>query len=272
MSVVKHKTEIIPPEELAPFLEVEAPETFNYERYYVTEEAELMLKDILKMKHLDEEIRSLGIDYLNSTLMYGSPGTGKTTFGKYLAYAMNMDYVYVNFAQLFQGKFGDAASTIKKIFRFLQDKECLFMLDELDSIGIRRGTEAAVTGNELSLTTTSLMQELDNYRRNGCQCILVAATNRIDIMDEALISRFGIRRKIERLNHEHKERYIKKFLNSIKIPFNETNIKDYCRNTPVLPNRNIESDMVRCIVRWIENGKENFSLDHIYEEDSLQET
>ena len=140
------------------------------------------------------------------------------------------------------------------------------MLDELDSIGIRRGTESAVTGNELSLTTTSLMQELDNYRRNGCKCILVAATNRIDIMDEALISRFGIKRKIERLNHEHKEQYIKKFLNNVKIPFDEENIKEYCRETPVLPNRNIESDMVRCIVRWIENDKKDFVLDHIEEE------
>ena len=257
---------IVIPDELAGYLTAENCSDFNIERFYLTDCMEEIFEAIVDNRAVTEEMHSLGMSYMNSTILYGAPGTGKTNLAKWIAYMLDMDFVYVNFAQLISGVFGDTARNLSKIFRFMADKPAIFMLDELDCIAVKRGTESAATGGELSRITISLMQEMDNYRSKKMNTILLAATNRIDMVDPALRSRFSVERELKRLTNKEKEEYIIQFLDHVGedgIEYDIENIRDYCAKTSIIPTRNVESDIQRCAVQWIKNGKKNFVLNHI---------
>lgn len=260
---------IILPEDIAPFVEIENCSNFPINRYYVTKDQDAILKDILRMKKIVTELKKINIDYLNATLLYGPTGTGKTSLGKYISYCLGLEFAYVNFAKLVDGIFGNTARNISKVFRYMANVECVFMLDEIDCISQKRGTEGSATGGELSRITITLMQELDHYKSQRVESILLAATNRKDIMDDALLSRFPIKKKLRALTNPEKEAFICKYLDDVGIVYSLDNIQDYCVKNSNIKNRNIEADMNRCIATWIEQGKKKFMLSSINEEECL---
>lgn len=252
------------PEEIAPFLEVEDCSNFPISRYYVTKDMEDILTDIVRMQNVSEKLKEMDISYLNSTILYGVPGTGKTTAARYIAYRLGKPLAKINFAQLVGGEFGTTARNISAIFRYIADVDCVFLMDEIDCVGIERGTESAATGGELGRVTITIMQELDYYRDHKLKAILMSATNRLDILDKALRSRFSISHELKPLTNEDTENYVKKFLDDVKVPYDEDNIEDYAAENSALTQRNVEADMVRCIAAWVEDGGD-FRLNHIKE-------
>lgn len=260
------KARIEIPEHLKGLLEAEHCDDFPLSRYYVTQQQKDIIENILRIQRLTEEMHKMGLSYLNTTLLYGASGTGKTTFGRYIAYKLDKDFVYINFAKLIDGIFGNTARNISEIFRFMADADCIFMMDEIDCISQKRGTESSATGGEISRITVTLMQELDYYRKNKVKTIIIGATNRRDIMDEALLSRFSLPVELKSLKNDEKEAYIKLFLDDVGVPYDITNIKEYCARNTTVRQRNVEADMIRCIAKWIEDGKEKFYLEHIRED------
>ncbi|MEE1255567.1 MAG: ATP-binding protein [Lachnospiraceae bacterium] len=260
------KARIEIPEHLQGFLEAEHCDDFPLSRYYVTQQQKEIIENILRIQKLTDEMHKMGLAYLNTTLLYGASGTGKTTFGRYIAYTLDKDFVYINFAKLIDGIFGNTARNISEIFRFMADADCIFMMDEIDCISQKRGTESSATGGEISRITVTLMQELDYYRKNKVKTIIIGATNRRDIMDEALLSRFSLPVELKPLKNAEKEAYIKLFLDDVGVPYDIMNIKEYCARNTVIRQRNVEADMIRCIAQWIESGKKKFHLEHIRED------
>ncbi len=256
------------PDELKDLLVIRHCDDFPLERYYVTPAQLEIFQAIVDNMSVTEEMHELGMSYMNSTLLYGPPGTGKTTMVKWIACQLDMDYAYIDFSQLISGGvFGETSRNLKMIFDFLKDKDCIFLLDEIDCIAVKRGEESEATGGELSRITISLMQLMDDYRDSKVDAILIGCTNRVDRLDAALRSRFSIEREVPRLKNSEKFEYICQFLQAVGIPYNEKNIRDYCAATAIVPNRNIESDMQRCAVQWIKNGKKEYILEHIMKED-----
>lgn len=260
------KARIEIPENLKAYLEAEHCDDFPINRYYVTDLQRKIIKEILDLRELTDQMQAMGLSYLNTTLLYGASGTGKTTFGRYIAYLQDMDFVYVNFAKLIDGVFGNTSKNISDIFRFMATQECIFMLDEIDCIAQKRGTESAATGGELGRITVTIMQELDYYRKNKVKCIILAGTNKRDLMDDALFSRFSMAKELIPLNNKEKQEYIELFLNDVRVPFNRKNIEEYCARNTAIRQRNVEADMIRCIAAWIKNGKKDFYLEHIRED------
>lgn len=262
------KAKIVIPDHLKECLEAEHCDDFPIKRYYVSEQTKQLCKDIVRIRNLSGEMQKLGLSYLNTTLLYGVPGTGKTMMGRYLAYKFDLDFVYINFSALMDGILGSTTRKIHEIFRFMADKNVIFMIDEIDCISQKRGTEGNATGGELSRITVTLMQELDYYRKIKTKTIVLAATNRRDIMDDALFSRFSLAVEIKALNNAEKEKYMIKFLDSVHVPYDARNIKEYCARTNAIRQRNVEADMIRCISEWIQAGKpvDGVVLNHIRED------
>ena len=255
---------IIVPDELREFLVISHCDDFPIERYYVTDAQLEIFQAIVDNMSVTEQMKELGMSYMNSTLLYGPPGTGKTTMVKWIAYQLDMDYAYLDFSQLISGGiFGSTARNLKAIFDFMDGKDCIFLLDEIDCIAVKRGEESEATGGELSRITISLMQQMDAYRNKGADTILIGCTNRVDRLDAALRSRFSIEKEVPRLKNAEKFDYICQYLDNVGIEYDVENIKDYCARTTIIPNRNVESDMQRCAVQWIKNGKRDYYLDHI---------
>lgn len=263
------------PERLQDFLTIESSKNFPINRYVLTTEQKEIMENILTARNIAPKMKELNIPYLNSTLLYGVPGTGKTTFGRYIAYKLNVDFAFINFANLVGGIMGDTARNIHDIFRFMATQDCVFMMDELDCVSVDRMAESGATGGELSRITITVMQELDYYKSAGMQSVIIAATNVIDKIDAAMRSRFAIKKEIIPWNNSYKEKYVKKYLDSIPIRYDHDNIHKYCVTHSSIQQREIEADIVRGIAKWIENGgydgNENahFVLYHINEHEGF---
>ena len=245
---------IIVPDNLKSFLSVESCENFPIKRYVLTTEQKEIYESIVTARKIAPKMKGLGIPYLNSVLLYGVPGTGKTTFGRYVAYKQNLQFAFMNFANLVGGIMGDTARNIHDVFTFMTSQKCVFMMDELDCVSVDRTQESSATGGELSRITITVMQELDHYKSAGMESVIIAATNVIEKIDPAMRSRFAIKKEIVAWNNEYKEKYARRYLESIPIPYDPDNIHDYCVRHSDIQQREIEADITRGIAKWIEKG------------------
>lgn len=185
--------------------------SFIETRYYLSCREKDLLKKILKLNIASIKMAELGINYVNSTLLYGESGTGKTTFGRYLAYKMQVPFAYVNFGNLIDSHLGGTQRNLSKVFDYVKNQKCVFMLDEIDAIGTERGLKSTDVG-EMSRIVISLMQNLDTL---SSDVVLLAATNRKDIIDKALLRRFTNSHEIRRLSEKERVEMAKIFLDDV---------------------------------------------------------
>ena len=196
----------------------------------------------------------------------GMIATHNTTFGRYMAFKLKMPFAYIQFANIMSGSMGETSRNITRIFDFIKDKRCIFMMDEIDAISARRGDVADKgSGGELGRITITVMQELDKLKRNNSSLIIIAASNVIKGIDDALRSRFAIRKRMVRWTNAEKEMYIKKYLDSIGIEHTDEMVHTYITQNSSQEQRGIEADINRCIADWLLNGKKEFKLNHIRE-------
>ena len=188
---------------------------FRDDRYYKTEVIEETVNHIIKMRSVSSELASMQIPYLNATMLFGDSGTGKTTLAKYIAYKLNLPYIYLNFSQIIDSYMGKTSSSLNLVFNFVKSTPCVFVLDEIDAIAIRRShsSDSGADG-EMNRITITLMQELDKLPNDT---VLVACTNRIDRIDEALLSRFPKKIEIKNLNENQKLEIIDQYISTIDI-------------------------------------------------------
>lgn len=196
---------------------------FREERYYLGKQQKDIFEQIVRGVRVTTKMLEYGIPYANSTLIYGIPGTGKTEFARYIAYKLGLPYAYLNFSYLIEPYMGKTAQNLQRVFDYCKGQKCVLMLDEIDCIGLERGHDTGVDG-ELGRTTIALMQALDGLIDGQ---VVIAATNRCDRMDKALLRRF--QRKIEFVPFVQEERIamIKTFVNSVDPAFLTDKILQY---------------------------------------------
>ena len=199
------------PTDLQTILVGESSNSFDESRYYVRESDNTIIEDIVKMKLISDEMALRHIPYKNTTLLYGASGTGKTELAKYIAHKLKLPFFYISFASTIDSYMGSTAKNIHKVFEFCNSIPCVLMLDEVDCVATKRcsGGAKGVDG-ELERTTISLMQELDRLPNH---VTLIAATNRLDMVDEAMLRRFSIHHEVTNMSAEElyllMEQYLK---------------------------------------------------------------
>ncbi|WP_026624224.1 ATP-binding protein [Eggerthia catenaformis] len=213
------------PSEIQGLLTVEdVSETFHEDRYYLSQREKKIFDQIIKMQGVTEKLALKDIRYINSTLMYGVPGTGKTMFGRYLAYKTNLPFAYLNFSNIVDSLLGSTAKNISKAFKFAISTPCIFMLDEIDAISTRRDISTSASADkEMSRTTITLMQEFDHLPN---ETIVLAATNRIDRIDEALLRRFSNKYEMTVFNNQEKKEMITKYLQAIEMTISKQDMNN----------------------------------------------
>lgn len=217
--------------------------SFKEGRYYLSEREKEVFDTIVRMKKVNDRLMEMGIPYLNSTLLYGESGTGKTTFGRYVAYKMGLPFCYLNFSSLVDSHMGNTSKNIGKAFNYVVANPCVFMLDEIDCISIRRSdsSDGGASG-EMARITISLMQEFDKLTND---IVVIAATNRMDRIDEALLRRFSVKHEVKNASNEEKVRIAKKFLMDIDMPLSYGEIESIAEQS-----RN-QSEVINNVVRLI---------------------
>jgi ATP-dependent 26S proteasome regulatory subunit len=233
------------PQDLKGLLCVEdVSNSFKEGRYYLSDREKAIYENIVRMKKVNERLMEMGIPYINSTLLFGESGTGKTTFGRYVAFKTGLPFCYMNFSNLVDSYMGSTSKNISKAFSYAISNPCVFMLDEVDCISIRRSdtNSSGGTGGELARITITLMQEFDKLPND---VIVIGATNRMDRIDEALLRRFSTKHEVKTLTEDEKTSMVEKYLQDIGISLSVNNIE-----TMVSKNKNqsmLLNDLIRAI-------------------------
>lgn len=190
--------------------------SFNENRYYLSNRESKVVEKILKLNKASQRLAEIGVNYINSTILYGESGTGKTTFGRYIAYKLGIPFAYLNFSRVVDSYLGSTQKNISKVFDYVKQQECVFMIDEIDAIGMRRRDSKEV--GEMSRIVISLMQNLDMLTND---VVLLGATNRLDIIDEALLRRFTTKHEIKRPNKQERYEIASKFLADVDFDYDD---------------------------------------------------
>jgi 26S proteasome regulatory subunit T5 len=144
-----------------------------------------------------EMFRSLNITPPKGVLIYGPPGTGKTMLVKAVANETNATFLKLAGPQLVQMFIGDGARLVRDAFALAQEKSpTIIFIDEIDAIGTKRSDSDSTGDREVQRTMLELLNQLDGFA--GVPNVkVIAATNRVDILDPALLRSGRLDRKIE---------------------------------------------------------------------------
>lgn len=134
-----------------------------------------------------ELFEKIGIEPPTGVLLHGAPGTGKTLLAKAVAHETEAVFIRLIGSELVQKFIGEGARLVREIFEFArQHSPSILFIDELDAIGSRRLDLATSGDREVQRTLMQLLSELDGFNKRG-DVKVIAATNRIDILDPALL-------------------------------------------------------------------------------------
>jgi 26S proteasome regulatory subunit T5 len=157
---------------------------------------ELVEAIVLPMTH-KERFQKLGIRPPKGVLLYGPPGTGKTLMARACAAQTNATFLKLAGPQLVQMFIGDGAKLVRDAFQLAKEKSpCIIFIDEVDAIGTKRFDSEVSGDREVQRTMLELLNQLDGFSSDD-RIKVIAATNRADILDPALMRSGRLDRKIE---------------------------------------------------------------------------
>lgn len=200
---------------------VEDVSDFIEARYYLSTREKDLFAHIDKIRHVSQKMREMKIRYLNTVLLHGESGTGKTTFGRYLAYKFGLPFVYINFSTLVGSFLGETPKNIASVFADVRDVPCVLMLDEIDCVATRRDQSGTGANQEMNRVVITILQELD---RADSGMIIVAATNRFDMLDDAIIRRFSVHHEVQRLSLEESRMMIRNYIHDLPMDIDDMEV------------------------------------------------
>ena len=144
-----------------------------------------------------ELFKKIGIEPPKGVLLFGPPGTGKTLLAKAVAHETEATFIRIIGSELVQKFIGEGARLVREIFNLAKDKApTILFIDELDAIGSQRLKIATSGDREVQRTLMQLLSELDGFDIRG-DVKIIGATNRVDILDPALLRPGRFDRMIE---------------------------------------------------------------------------
>ncbi len=178
------------------------------------------LREVVELPLKEPEVfKKIGITPPKGVLLYGPPGTGKTLLAKAVAHETNATFIHVVGSELVRKFIGEGAKLVRDLFKLAREKApAIVFIDEIDAIGAVR-TEALTGGDrEVQRTLVQLLAEMDGFRPLEGVAV-IAATNRLDILDPALLRPGRFDRIIEVPLPDEKARYeiLKVLTKGIKV-------------------------------------------------------
>ncbi|CAD8102116.1 unnamed protein product [Paramecium sonneborni] len=197
-SYVLHKILPTKVDPLVSLMKVEKVPDSTYDMIGGLDQQVKEVKEVIELPIKHPEIfESLGIAQPKGVLLYGPPGTGKTLLARAIAHHTDCTFIRVSGSELVQKYIGEGARMVRELFVMArQHSPCLIFIDEVDSIGGARQEGERGGDSEVQRTMLELLNQLDGFE--STQTIkIIMATNRIDILDAALLRPGRIDRKVE---------------------------------------------------------------------------
>jgi len=198
------------------------------------EEAKEEVKEIVEFLKNPKKFTKLGGKIPKGALLVGSPGTGKTLLAKAVAGEANVPFYSLSGSDFVEMFVGVGAARVRDLFKKAKEKApCIVFIDEIDAIGRSRGRgQMPGSNDERENTLNSLLVEMDGFSTDS-GVIILAATNRPDVLDSALLrpGRFDRQISIDKPDLRGREEIFKVHVRSLKLS-DDVNIKNLAAQTP----------------------------------------
>lgn len=183
------------------------------------DEAKEALMEIVDFLHNPKKYASIGASMPKGALLVGPPGTGKTLLAKAVAGEANVPFFSISGSEFIEMFVGMGAARVRDLFKQANEKApCIVFIDEIDTIGKRRDSGAMGGNDEREQTLNQLLAEMDGFDP-GAGVVILAATNRPEILDKALLrpGRFDRRIPVELPDLAGREAILKVHTDGVNI-------------------------------------------------------
>jgi cell division protease FtsH len=197
------------------------------------DEAKVEVQEIVEFLKTPKKYTALGGKIPKGALLVGPPGTGKTLLAKAMAGEAQVPFFSLSGSDFVEMFVGVGASRVRDLFKQAREKApCIIFIDEIDAIGRARGRNAIMSNDERENTLNQLLVEMDGFGTDS-GIIILAATNRPDVLDSALLrpGRFDRQISIDKPDLTGREAIFKVHLKPIKIS-DKVNIHKLAEQTP----------------------------------------
>ena len=190
------------------------------------EEEKLELQEIVDFLKNPKKFTELGAKIPKGVLLVGNPGTGKTLFAKAVAGEASVPFFSISGSDFVEMFVGVGASRVRDLFNTAKKNQpCIIFIDEIDAVGRQRGAGLGGGNDEREQTLNQLLVQLDGFESNE-GIIVMAATNRADVLDPALLRPGRFDRQI--------------YVNMPDVKGREVILKVHARNKPLAENVNFK--------------------------------
>ena len=235
--------------------------------------------DVAGLKEEKEEVAEL-IDFLKNpkkfqklgaripkgVLLVGPPGTGKTLLAKAVAGEADVPFYYISGSDFVELFVGVGASRVRDMFKQAkQSAPCLIFIDEIDAVGRQRGTGLGGGHDEREQTLNQLLTEMDGFGANE-GIIVIAATNRPDVLDPALLrpGRFDRQVTVSLPDSREREEILEVHARN-KVFAPEVNLKNVSERTPGFSGADLENLLNEAALLAVRRDKEAITMEEIDE-------
>ena len=235
--------------------------------------------DVAGLKEEKEEVAEL-IDFLKNpkkfqklgaripkgVLLVGPPGTGKTLLAKAVAGEADVPFYYISGSDFVELFVGVGASRVRDMFKQAkQSAPCLIFIDEIDAVGRQRGTGLGGGHDEREQTLNQLLTEMDGFGANE-GIIVIAATNRPDVLDPALLrpGRFDRQVTVSLPDSREREEILGVHAKN-KVFAPEVNLKNVSERTPGFSGADLENLLNEAALLAVRRDKEAITMEEIDE-------
>lgn len=244
-----------------------------------TDNNKVTFKDVAGLKEEKEEVAEL-IDFLKNpkkfqklgaripkgVLLFGPPGTGKTLLARAVAGEANVPFYFISGSDFVELFVGVGASRVRDMFQQAKrNAPCLIFIDEIDAVGRQRGTGLGGGHDEREQTLNQLLTEMDGFGANE-GIIIIAATNRPDVLDPALLrpGRFDRQVTVNLPDVKGREEILGVHARNKKLAEGIT-LKNLAKRTPGFSGADLENLLNEAALLAVRRGKDVITMSEVDE-------
>ncbi len=218
------------------------------------------LKEIVTFLKNPKLLIDLGAKTPKGVLLVGPPGTGKTLLARAIAGEANVPFFSISASEFVEMFVGVGAGRVRDLFKTAKSKSpCIVFIDEIDSIGRQRGAGIGGGNDEREQTLNQLLTEMDGFESNN-GVIILAATNRPDVLDRALTRPGRFDRRIDISLPDRKARHKILSVHSRTKPLSDSvNLMELASKTPGFSGADLQNLLNEAAIHAARNGKSNIS-------------
>ncbi|MGI6341294.1 MAG: ATP-dependent zinc metalloprotease FtsH [Minisyncoccales bacterium] len=248
------------------FSKVSGDKKVTFDNVAGLEEEKEELTEIVDFLRHPQKYLKMGAKIPKGVLLVGPAGCGKTLLARAVAGESNVPFFYVSGSSFIELFVGVGSSRVRNLFENAKKQQpCLIFIDELDSIGKVRGVSMSGGNEEREQTLNQLLTEMDGFEKND-KIIVLGATNRVDVLDPALLRPGRFDRKVVINLPDIKEREeILKIHTKGKPLSEDINLREVAERTPGFSGADLENIINEAAILTAKNEEKSISQKNILE-------